>query len=176
MTQKSKGFVTERLQVASWKSALKEGAPRQKLVEELAIILTPDVLRYLPLPLHMPGGPQTIDRWISARDGESDVFTIRKHGPSALIGLLILAPFQEPDATRTVHLGYLFADHAWGKGFATELLHGLVAAQIEQGGPAKLLAGVGKGNAASAMVLLKSGFRLAVDLSNAETDMFRRDI
>lgn len=176
MTQVVAGFDTERLQAASWKHALQYRARRRKLTEELASVLTPAVLQYLPAPLQLEGGPQAVDDWIDARNAESDVLTIRECGPSALIGLLILAPLEEPDATRTVHLGYLLAEQAWGRGYATELLQGLVEALGGQGRPATLLAGVEPGNAASARVLQKAGFHLDADLSIPGTDMFRLDL
>jgi ribosomal-protein-alanine N-acetyltransferase len=55
-------------------------------------------------------------------------------------------------------------------------LAGLVEWQSSLGGPVTLLGGVEKGNAASARVLEKAGFHLAMELSTEGTSMFRYEI
>lgn len=167
------GFKTERMQINTWAECLNDAHQRQKLIAELAAVLTPPVLRHLPEPLQLSDGQQAIDDWISARAAESDVMTIRDQANSDLLGLLILAEFSDPDAVTTVHLGYLFAETAWGKGCATELLSGLIDWYRARARPVQLLGGVELGNAASARVLQKNGFEKAADLSGATTDMFR---
>ena len=176
MALETSRFDTERLHVANWRSAQQDRVERRKMIEELATVLTPNVLRYLPVPSQLSDAPQALDGWISAREGESDVLTVRARGTSTLIGLLILAPFNEPGAARVVHIGYLFAEPAWGKGYAKELLAGLVEWQSSLGGPVTLLGGVEKGNAASARVLEKAKFHLAMELSTEGTSMFRYEI
>lgn len=53
--------------------------------------------------------------------------------------------------------GYMFAKPAWGQGYATEVLGGLLA-HAKVGGIEKILAQVGDANFASVRVLEKSGF------------------
>lgn len=167
-------FHTARLQVEAWSDRLNDKAGRQRLADELVTVLTPDVLRHLPAPLQISDTPQAIDHWMTARAAESDVFTVRNLATSDLLGLVILAEFPEPEAITTVHLGYLFAAHAWGKGYATELLNGLVQTYLDQGTPVQLLGGVERDNVASARVLQKAGFEKVAALPEGTTDMFRR--
>lgn len=143
-------FETERLRIRSWSTAYP--------AEPLRAILTPAVLSHLPTPLHHADP----ERWIAERLAESDVFAVTSDG--ALIGLVMLA---QMDA---VHVGYLLAEGAWGKGFASELLRGLVKA-LSANAPMELRAGVAKDNPASARVLEKAGFQIHED--TAEMVMYQ---
>ncbi|GAB5449166.1 GNAT family N-acetyltransferase [Gymnodinialimonas sp.] len=127
-------FETERLRVRPWSSAHSS--------EALAAVLTPAVLAPLPPPLQK----MDPEAWIAERLAESDVYAVEAEG--RLIGVMLLAPLEVP------HLGYLLAEHAWGKGYATELVRG-VAAAIPGGA---LRAGVARDNPASIRVLEKAGF------------------
>ena len=57
-----------------------------------------------------------------------------------------------------VRVGYVLAQHAWGKGYASELLRGFATLWDEVRPNVMLLAGVSKNNAASRRVLEKAGF------------------
>ncbi|MEX3011287.1 GNAT family N-acetyltransferase [Hoeflea sp. TYP-13] len=162
-------FETERLVVAPWDESLGDGT---KFAAELSPLLEPRVLKYLPAPLQCDTGPGAVERWIAARHAESDVFTVRASQTSDLLGLLILAPFPEDDTNLTIHLGYLFAECAWGKGYATELITGLVQWSAGQPIQIRFLGGVERGNSASAAVLLKAGFEKTDALSSDEADIY----
>lgn len=129
-------FETERLRIRGWSGAHPASALRP--------VLTPAVLAHLPSSLQEPGP----ERWISARLSESEVLAVIAE--DTLIGVVILAG-QDP-----VHLGYLLAEAAWGKGYARELVRGLVSAMPK----ATLHAGVARDNPASARVLEKAGFNV----------------
>ena len=131
-------FETKRLRVERW-TATRAAAP-------LRAILTPAVLAHLP-PSLQEEDPET---WIIDRLEKSDVYAIEAEG--ALIGVLILA------RSEAVHLGYLLAEDAWGRGYGSELVQGLVAA-LRAEAPVQLRAGVEVGNPASARILQKAGFR-----------------
>ena len=139
------GFETERLCVLRW--------PAHRPSGPLGAILTPAVVA------HLPPGLQKMDpeQWIADQTAQGDVYAVEAGG--VLIGLLLLA---QPDA---VHVGYLLAEAAWGKGYASELLRGLVVA-LRPLAPMELHAGVEIGNPASARVLEKAGFSQV-----AQTDM-----
>lgn len=163
-------FTTERLTVRDWRPDIEDAKKRQALETALHSVLSPDVLEHLPEPLQLAHVNNNISEWISARAEESDVLLVSEIEPNALIGLLILA--SDPDSNpATIHIGYLFAEAAWGKGFATELVTGLVSASGADA-PIQLVGGVGKGNAASARVLEKAGFHQDQELSTDHTDMF----
>lgn len=169
-------FETERLNVRPWASQLADPRRRDALGVELQIVLSPAVFRHLPEPVKLKVGHQTIEDWIAARDAESTVLIIRSRGKSELLGLLLLAEFSEQDEPVDVHLGYLFAEPAWGNGYATELLSGLVDHYKGLGQPVRLLGGVGHNNAASARALQKAGFTKDEELSDDLTDLFRLQI
>ncbi|MCP4318377.1 MAG: GNAT family N-acetyltransferase [Hyphomicrobiales bacterium] len=141
---------------------------------ELTPLLEPPVLKHLPPSLQLADGSDAVDAWIAALDAASCVHTVRSTDTSQLLGLLILAPLEEPDGTLTIHLGYLFSVGAWGKGYATELIRGLVAWCEDQPTDMWLLGGVEIKNSLSAAVLQKAGFVRSADLSSDDTDMFQR--
>lgn len=169
-------FSTNRLQMESWSASLNDIQHRRLLVGELEAILSPKVLHHLSEPLQLSNGSEGIDDWISARDAESDVFTIRDLVSSDLVGLLILAEFPQDDAMKSVHLGYLLAEQAWSKGFATELIAGLVDWYRALGAPVQLVGGVGTTNIASAKVLEKNGFKQNAVLTDGETATYELTI
>ena len=164
-------FTTRRLSVTSWRSVLQSPQKRAALEQKLAVILTPNVLTPLPEPLWLPRGQGQIAEWVSARAAESDVYSVTDFGSGVLLGLLILAP---GDA-KTVHLGYMLAEAAWGSGYATEVVGGLLHALPEQQG-ITVVAGVEPRNPASSAVLLKSGFELSEDLSTPDIRFYTYEI
>ena len=91
---------------------------------------------------------------------------MREIGADEIIGLMFLTPPFNND----IHLGYLFGQSEWGKGYASELLGGLMLHVPKTG--FRLLGGVGRENPASAHVLRKTGFQIVPELSDTETEMF----
>ena len=118
--------------------------------------------------LHLPSffdlTDQNIDQWIDARDAESDIYLIRERGTGSIIGLMFITPPFNND----IHLGYLLGQSAWGHGYASELLAGLVLHVPKIG--FRLLGGVGRENPASAHVLRQTGFQLVPELRDTETE------
>ena len=157
-------FETERLSVAHWAETIAAPEARQRFATQLPDLLTPDVIAHLPPIFDLTD--QNINQWIDARDAESDIYPIREIGADAIIGLMFLTPPFNND----IHLGYLFGQSAWGKGYACELLAGLMLHVPKTG--FRLLGGVGRENPASAHVLRKTGFQLVPELSDTETEMF----
>lgn len=74
----------------------------------------------------MPDGANQAESWVAARQAESFLYAVREANTAAIVGLMILADTSEFDATVTLRLGYLFGQFAWGHGYATELVKGLV--------------------------------------------------
>jgi len=166
-------FDTDRLRVENWNAALRDGGGRAALMAELAALLTPAVTQYLPEPMRLAKGANAIKRWVSARNNESDVCSVRDRKTQAFLGLLVLGPSQDATGAVIIRLGFLLAEKAWGRGFATELVMGLVGWCEKQELAGQLLGGVEVENAASAAVLIKAGFTRAADMSSGETDIFR---
>ena len=157
-------FETERLSVALWAENIAAPVAWRGLVEQLPDLLTPDVIAHLPPFFNLTD--QNIDQWIDARDAESDIYLIHETGADAIIGLMFLTPPYNND----IHLGYLLGQAAWGQGYASELLAGLMLHVPKIG--FRLLGGVGRENPASAHVLRKTGFQLVPELSDTKTEMF----
>lgn len=164
-------FETERLSVRHWQGMLEDDRARGQLRDVLAGLLTPSVLEHLPPALSLESAPGAIDRWIGARAQESECYTIRRRTDQTILGLLILVPDDEATKDLNLHIGYLFAQDAWGQGYATELVAGVLQAAQNQT-PICFLGGVAKGNPASARVLQKLGFVLRPELSTDDTDIF----
>lgn len=157
-------FETERLSVAHWAETIAAPEARQRFATQLPDLLTPDVIAHLPPFFDLTD--QNINQWIDARDAESDIYLIREIGADAIIGLMFLTPPFNND----IHLGYLFGQAAWGQGYASGLLAGLMLHVPKTG--FRLLGGVGRENPASAHVLRKTGFQIVPELSDTETEMF----
>ena len=173
-SQSADGFSTKRLVVAHWDAELIEEPAKLRLTDNLDNLLTTRVLEHLPEPLQLQTGSNAVPCWISARQAEADVYTIRCQNSGQLLGLLILAGFSRDVAQRSIHIGYLFGETSWGQGFATEMLTGLVDWKLKGGQNTPLMGGVGKGNPASARVLQKIGFERSPEHSTDDTDMFIR--
>ncbi len=165
-------FKTKRLTIRNWRSDLAKPSKRRQLEDALTAILSPAVLAHLPPPLQLTADSGVGD-WVSARAVESDVLLVSLIGSNTLIGLLIIAPGHKNADLRNLHIGYLLAQSAWGKGYASELLSGLVTA-LKPETPVQLIGGVSRDNPASGRVLKKAGFQKDETLSTPDTDVFVR--
>lgn len=166
-----RNFETPRLAVRHWAPLLEEAGERRNLELALKAILTPQVMAHLPEPLQLSPTTNGIPKWVTTRDEESDVYIISSKGDTATLGLMILAQMPENMTTSVIHLGYLLSEQAWGRGYATELVSGLVNS-FENGPRSQLVAGVDRDNTASIKVLKKSGFKISEELSTPQTDVF----
>ena len=157
-------FTTQRLHVSDWAAELSDPSARARLERSVAPLILPAVLEHLP-----PSVQDTeagISAWIDARAASAHVMTVR--APRELIGLLFLA---DPDggAPAPVFLGYMLAEHAWGQGYASELVQGVVAAWRSVQPARDLRGGVAIQNPASARVLVKAGFACVARTNELET-------
>lgn len=164
-------FETSRLRVADWSPHVRGGVVPDWLNTALVRMLTPDVLKHLPPPLQLSGGPDQIAEWVQQQSQDGMTFLILGRASGAVLGLLITASFEDGQGGIDTHIGYLFDEQAWGQGFATELLLGFVAA-VPAGRGVRLIGGVGLDNPGSARVLQKAGFRRDAAMSSSDTDMF----
>ena len=164
-------FDTQRLTARHWRRHLADATERRALEEALSGILTARVLEHLPPSLQLSHHGGRVSDWISACAAQSDVLLVQEAGHP--VGLLILAAGAGASGDREIHIGYLLAETAWGRGLASELVAGLVSA-MEAGEPVILVAGVGRENPASARVLRKCGFRLSRARCVPGTDIYVR--
>lgn len=164
-------FATERLDVSPWDELLDDAGARPGLVAALIDLLAPEVTRHLPPAWQIERKPEDMDGWIAARRAASAVACVNERQGGALAGLLVTRPGSEDDA---LIVGYLFSTDYWGRGYATELVRG-VAGWAARNGYARLEAGVVSENAASAAVLVKTGFTRA-GVTGDGVDAYRLDI
>ena len=168
-------FDTERLAVRDWMPLLEHPAEAARLADALRPILTPPVMRHLPEHVKLPQTAPDIPQWMADRAEQGAVATITDTEARALVGLLFLShPEQTPGGSER-YLGYLFAQDAWGKGYATEAVTGLLA-HLDGQGVLRLLAGVTPENTASARVLVKAGFAHDPVLSQPDLNRYARAI
>ena len=166
------GFTMRDLRV---EQPLTPGFIPAHLARELVGVLTPEVLAPLPPSLALPTGPRPCADWISARVSQSSVQPVRVQPGGALIGLLLTHRMNGGSGGASMHLGYLLARDSWGKGYATQLVQGLVQAMAGHG-PGTLVGGVDAANPASVRVLEKAGFTLDAGQSTLDTRIYTREI
>ena len=165
-------FETPRLRVVDWHSLSSVPERGSRLPEIVRDFLTPLVTAQLPETWQGPYSEQRAIDWIRDRDAEGTqllAISCESHEP---IGLLLLSETagasQPPPELR---LGYLIAESEWGKGFASELIRGLIdwAGDRSFG---SIIAGVSAGNLPSVRVLEKCGFSRDDDQSPGGTELF----
>lgn len=164
-------FKTERLVVSHWTNQLEPPPAKAQLACDLMPILTPKVLAHLPPSLQVSQTCDAIDDWITERAAESAVLRITTKADANLIGLLILVDVATAGKPPTIHMGYLFAETAWGQGFASEMLRGLLS-KAQSVSPLSLVGGVARDNPASAHVLRKLEFQSQTNMSDEGNEVF----
>ncbi len=119
-------YSTKRLLVREWHSLAPDEWIRQDLEIVVKNILTTQVTRSLP-PVWQ--GIYTHDRardWVLERDNEGVTLLVVEKTSRKPIGLIILFETDGGTDGSELRLGYMLAESAWGKGFASELISGFV--------------------------------------------------
>jgi ribosomal-protein-alanine N-acetyltransferase len=146
-------FTTTRLVADEWHVFERETRPHIELALVVQSILTPPVTASLPATWQGTYTCQRASEWIVERDQEGINLLVIERSSSTPVGLLI---FFEDDP-RTIRIGYMFAETAWRKGYATELILGF-ADWCRHAGIQNIIAGIAPHNVASQRVLEKCGF------------------
>ncbi len=169
-------FHTARLSVESWTEALSDADRRAALAERMVEIMTPEVAQALPPKWQPLASFDEALEWLEARAAEGDCFTVKTKDNDCIVGCLVAyAETAESDpALLDLRIGYLFAREAWGHGFASELIAGLVDWCVTAGDIRTLIGGVEEDNVASIRVLEKNGFRLVPDGAEPPMVVMRR--
>ncbi len=115
-----------------------------------------------PLPEEWRGNysRERAGAWIAERDAEAATLLASERRSGEPLGLVILfelAHAEEPVAI-DVRLGYLLVESARGRGYASELVEGVVRWCRNQPAIRSIAGGVAPDNAASARALAKNGF------------------
>jgi len=171
-------FGTERLVVSDWNLAL---GPGRDLTSTVAWLMSPATTESLRDAWRGEYSVERTERWITERNAESSNLLVTDRRSGEPIGLLILFPIPQDNASADVssgcevRIGYLFDEAVWGQGLASELVSGMVDWSREQSGIDALIAGVGDSEGASARVLVKNGFTQDSGASEARLT-FRLDV
>ena len=135
-------------------------------------MLSSEVTEQLPESWQGPYSEQRTVNWIRDRDEEGVQLLALSSDTREPIGLLLLQEVLDPSAAPAeLRVGYLVVKSQWGKGFANELVRGLVE-WARSRTFASIVAGVAAANIASIRVLEKCGFTRVEDESSAATELF----
>lgn len=118
----------------------------------------PEVTRYMSWPTHTSVANTQAFLKFAAEDWQQyslGTFVIECGG--IVIGCTGIHMGQADATEHSAETGYVFAKHAWGKGYATEVLQAMVVLAA-QAGLRQLTAGCHPDNVASRHVLQKCGF------------------
>ncbi len=173
MLTRSCAFATDRLEIAEWHSFPESTYDHQQLPADVAGMLTEDVTKSLPPPWQGKYSLKRAASWVAERDLEGTTLLVLDRQAAQPIGLIILFESQ-PSIESTqieLRLGYLLSQSFWGRGYASEMLHGLLLWCMEQAPISSLVGGVSRDNPASRRVLEKLGFLLAH--SSPDEDFFK---
>ena len=143
-------YQTSRLSVVEVFS----GAPENEVLVSITELLTPTVVESLPPYFRNINSISDAQGWFNKMVSESRLFMVRHKGTNTTIGMVFLWIGNDGDA----HIGYLLGALYWGKGYATELLKGLIEFIRHESKIKRLIAGVATNNVVSSRLLHKLGF------------------
>ena len=163
-------FRTERLIIEDWRTRFDNRA----LTDIVTDILTPAVTEFLPDDWRGSYTAERARRWIERRECNSIPLIVLEQRTQLPLGFLIVAEgVGEDSATGTVaRIGFMIAESAWGRGFATELLAGFVQLCREKG-LSSVGGGVESGNSASRQVMTKCGFDEVTSDTGGDQRLYR---
>ena len=172
MTLSDCAFQTARLTVEEWHRNAERSAT---LPQAVAAIMTERVTSALPDAWQVPGGytRENARQWIAARDAEVPTLLVRDREAGTVLGFLILFAVRGDGGT-DVRIGYVLAEHAWGRGLGSELIEGFVRSCRSRPAITSLSGGVERSNPASALILQKSGFVAGDEGESGEDSLLYR--
>ena len=162
-------YDTDRLVVNQWRSLSTD----KEMARAVMKILTPRVTR--PLPENWQGeySEDRATRWIEKRDQEAALLLILDQSSENPVGLMILNDGDEEHSRLNIRVGYMLDEAAWGQGFASEVLRGLIS-WCKTVAISSIVGGVEQDNIASQRVMEKNGF--VAQASDDGELLFRLDI
>ena len=154
-------LVTERLLINRYCAlgAANQSIPNNDLYKSIKMLLTPNVVKSLPEYFQNVSTDKAAQAWLDTINQEGELLLIRSKTEHELIGCI----FMHEATADIVHIGYLFAEHHWGKGFAKESLSRLIDTLSASSSSLTLIAGVERNNVASIKLLSILGFKLNID-------------
>ncbi|MEA2074092.1 MAG: GNAT family N-acetyltransferase [Campylobacterota bacterium] len=117
-------------------------------------LLTPEVVKHLPPYFSNITSITKAKEWVKHMLSQSRLIIIKQTNTDRIIGFVFLSKEDET----TLHIGYLLGTSYWGKGYATELLKGLIDFLTYENRIKRLIAGVSISNIESCKLLKKLNF------------------
>ena len=132
------------------------GTPPKKstILNDIITVLSPNVVSHLPANFHGITTINNAKNWLINMLEQSRVFAVSDVHNDTTLGFI----FMHNSDTNQYHIGYLFAQAHWGKGYAQEALSAFITWCKSTPNIKELIAGVEKDNLASITVLKKIGF------------------
>lgn len=148
-------FSTARLQISSINSV--DGLTPEQVIG----LLSPKVSKNLPAGWQNINTKFSAKTWLQTQLTEGAVLSVQDTTLEQIVGLLFLYGVENNAVNAEIRLGYLIAEQAWGRGYATELIAGVVSYFALNNQATAIVAGVEAANVASVKVLTKNGFRFS---------------
>ncbi len=172
MICKSCSYSTDRLIVGEW-SLL--SVSDTNMATAVQAILTPRVNQSLPEDWRGEYSEDRAAKWVEDLDQEAAVLLVMNRSTNRAIGLMTLFEDDQKQSGPCVRIGYMLAENAWGKGYASELLQGFIgwsrAMKI-----ASIIGGVERDNIASQRVMQKNGFVVALNSEGHAELLYELDL
>lgn len=163
-------FSTNRL--AAYNCMSKFTDNRRLLATKALEILTPAVVQSLPADWQNITTPTQAIKWIQDRVNECLLLSIQLKDSNEIIGFMFIHQSQSKQDAASLQIGYLIGEAHWGRGYASEILVGLVDYYRAKSNIDVLFAGVESDNLASIKVLQKCGFVLRPEEPLADGNLF----
>jgi len=117
-------------------------------------VLTPKVVANLPPYFQDIDSASLAKEWLKTIISDGRLFAVKLTDTNKAIGFVFLSTENSGD----IHIGYLLGQSYWGKGYATEIVKGLIDFMEAEKQTTRLIAGVASENIASIKLLNKLGF------------------
>ncbi len=148
------GFSTERLKLQGVAAVLVEDLSEEAFLQRIIGLLSDEVVQPLPGYFHNINTMDKARQWLKKMRFESHLLIIQSRDSATIMGCVFL---HEGD-NKTVHLGYFLGQSYWRKGYAREVLNGLIAWCKTSTAVNQLVGGVEADNVASSKLLRQIGF------------------
>ncbi len=143
-------YKTSRLLVVE----IVDATTQSDILVRIPELLTAKVVEKLPPHFSNIISISDADDWLKKMVAESRLLVVKSREANTIIGFVFIFVEHDTDA----HIGYLLGESYWKKGYATELLSGLIEFIIKDNKWCRLIAGVDTSNKVSSRLLLKLGF------------------
>ena len=172
MTSEPYTFGSDRLLASNWRSI---STSNEEMADVVVAILTPAVPRSLPDHWQGDYTRERSANWLDELDKEAAVLLVTERSSKQPVGLLILHESADENSGRIVRVGYMLAESAWGKGYATELLRALVR-WCKTEDVSSIMGGVAPDNVASQRVMEKAGFVVSPNRQDGDDVLYVQNL